>query len=317
MEHYISPTGRDTRDVGKRNDPALSIRWLARSGSLRQGDTIFFLPGTYNEPIAPRYILDGMKLKALEPETVVFRPADGRHAIEIAGRQDIEVSGMTIEAGEISFDGIKIKAGSRNILLEDLVIKSAMQNGVHISDNATGITIRRVNIRECGIEDSDVDEFRHGVYCQGDNVQILDCTADNCGGAGFMVKGKAGIDQGPQNIVVANNRVLNCDRGIGVTSTRNAQVTGNHVEDIVNAGYGVNYDDATAIFMRNTVKRANSGLRIGQRAGDVEVRNNTFMECEVGVLESQRRGAGKTVILDNQFSMNKRDVFQRGKNTPN
>lgn len=255
------------------------VRTFARALSLvNPGTTLFLKGGVYQEELSAgmpsgRSWSAPVRVAAYQGQPAILRPLGTDRVLFLAGPSYVVIDGLILDGARVTLDGVKITSGaggrSHHIRIQNTEVMNAPGQGILISSGADSNEF--VNVR---VHDNGRNDFSHGIYVATDGNLIENCDIYRNSGWGVHAyeapnnvtvrgcriyqnarTGARGVGiglYGGEGLRALSNEVWGNAVGIGVDSTRGAEVIGNRVHD-----------------------NRDQGILVGSRASGTRVDGNT------------------------------------------
>ena len=176
------------------------------------------------------------------------------------GKNYITIDGINLDGNDWrAWDCIKTEASSSNIILQNLFITDGWNSGYKLNDSSN------CELHNCVVWQNGQNDFRHGVYWDGDGHKIWNCDVYENAGWGIAMFGGASNDNLDirYNRSWANGRLVG-PRGDGIYTTGdNCIIANNLVWD--NAQGGIVFDNGSdnKCYNNTVYAQGNNGSWLG------------------------------------------------------
>ncbi len=288
--YYTAGTGNDA-NPGTLTQP---FRTLKHGVSVLQpGDTLYVRAGTYAEALIGTIPggtswANPVTVAAYPGESVTLRPKSGPDSVLMffGKEQYIFVNGFIIDARNISHDAVKITVdghghAARYICLQSCEIKNPHEQGVLVTDKASGNQFLNLSIHDCALDGKRhsmrLDHY-HGFYIATDHNLIQGCTVYHNAGYGIHCYDDSGVSV-HDNVICGN---ISCNNGVAgysaagiILSSGSNNLAYNNI--VYGNVYGIDVDDYavnTGVYNNTVYGNRHYGIYLGPHSRYTSVANN-------------------------------------------
>lgn len=229
---YVATTGSNSND-GSIGSPWLTIRYGAFT--MGNGDTLNIRGGTYGDD---GFSVTEFKSGPSVSQHTVIQSYPGEHAVYfplttslfhgflIAGKSNITINGLEMDATHCISDGIKLTSGSYNITLTNCIVRDCrtghglLTSPLVTEQEATGFHITHCTFSRNGWGGTTNLSPLHQVYLQTSSNVLEHCTiigTTNAAGGGYGIHSYMSAGT---NCIYRNNIITECpDAAIGLVGS--------------------------------------------------------------------------------------------------
>jgi parallel beta-helix repeat protein len=321
--YYVSRSGNDGYSCGQAQAVATPKQSLNNAvGCLAPGDTLLVRGGNYLESLfdvvpAGTSWTSKVRIAAYPGETVWVVPAAGTYRVLDFSRSEqyIEFDGINLDGSNVTYDSVKINAGSTGNNAHHIRLMNAEVLGPkHTGTGApTGQTVlvaagdstsiggnEFINLRVHGGMSNDFDQ---SFYVQSAGNLIERCEIYDFPGNAVQLYNGNGLGATPDNNIVRNNTIH--DARLTVSGQRHAGIVGTGAGNNIynNIVYNIPNNGAAAV-----------GISIYQGSSNTGVYNNTVYNAVVGII-IDGGASGSTVRNNIAYSNGSGNYFDNGGST--